>query len=143
MSNQDAPSIAHAWLDAFNSSDWQTAQAYLASDSVYEEYGTQRHVEGSQAIVDLYQAWKAAMPDVKGNVTNTYTSGDKVALEMAWDGTHTGPLVTPGGTIPASGKRQHTPGVMTLEVQAGKIRKSSNYFDMLTFLQQIGAAPAP
>jgi steroid delta-isomerase-like uncharacterized protein len=81
------------------------------------------------------------MPDVKGNVTNTYTSGDKVALEMAWDGTHTGPLVTPGGTIPASGKRQHTPGVMTLEVQAGKIRKSSNYFDMLTFLQQIGAAP--
>jgi predicted ester cyclase len=73
------------------------------------------------------------MPDVKGNVTNTYTSGDKVALEMAWDGTHTGPLVTPGGTIPASGKRQHTPGVMTLEVQAEKIRKSSNYFDMLTF----------
>lgn len=142
MSNQDALAVAHAWLDAFNSSDWEKAKAYLASDSVYEEYGTQRHIEGSDAIVQLYQAWKAAMPDVEGTVTNTYTSGSKVALELAWDGTHTGPLVTPGGTIPASGKRQHTPVIMTVEVEGGKIRKSSNYFDMLTFLQQIGAAPA-
>ena len=142
MSNQDAAGVAQGWLDAFNSSDWDKARAHLSSDSIYEEYGTQRHLQGSEAIINLYQAWKTAMPDVKGNVANTYTSGNKVALELTWEGTHTGPLVTPSGTIPASGKHQRTPGVMTLEVQGGKIQKSSNYFDMLTFLQQIGAAPA-
>ena len=95
MTNQDASAVAHAWLDAFNSSDWEKAKAYLAPNSTYEEYGTQRHIEGSDAIVELYQAWKAAMPDVKGTVTNTYTSGSKVALELAWDGTHSGPRSKP------------------------------------------------
>ena len=142
MSNQDAAGVAQAWLDAFNASDWEKTKAFLASDSVYEEHGTQRRVEGSEAIVQLYQAWKTAMPDVEGKVANTYSSGNKVALELTWEGTQTGPLETPNGTIPASGKRQVTPGVMTVEVQGGKIQKSSNYFDMLTFLRQIGAAPA-
>jgi steroid delta-isomerase-like uncharacterized protein len=142
MSNQDPSSVARAWLDAFNASDWEKTKSFLSPDSVYEEHGSQRHIEGTDAIMEVYEAWKTAMPDVKGNLTNTYTNGDKVALELTWEGTHTGALVTPAGTIPASGKRQRTPGVMTLEIQAGKIRKSSNYFDMLTFLQQIGAAPA-
>jgi steroid delta-isomerase-like uncharacterized protein len=141
MSNQDATTVARGWLDAFNASDWTKAKAHLAPNSVYEEYGTQRRIEGSDAIIELYQGWKTAMPDVKGNLTNVYSSGDKVALELTWDGTQTGPLQTPDGAIPASGKRQHTPGVMTIEVQGGRISKSSNYFDMLTFLQQIGAAP--
>jgi steroid delta-isomerase-like uncharacterized protein len=142
MSNQDATSIAKEWLEAFNRADWQRTKDYLAPNSIYDEHGTQRHIQGSEAIIATYQSWKAAMPDVQGKVINTYQSGDKVALELTWEGTHTGPLETPSGTIPASGKSQKTPGVMTLEVSNGKIQKSSNYFDMLSFLQQIGAAPA-
>ena len=85
---------------------------------------------------------KAAMPDARGNVKNALSSGNSVALEVVWEGTHTGPLMTPGGTIPPSGKHQTTPGVLVCEVEGGKIRTSRNYFDILTLLQQIGAAPA-
>jgi steroid delta-isomerase-like uncharacterized protein len=141
MSNMDARAIAEGWLDAFNKADWPKTMEYLAANSVYEEYGTQRRIEGRDAIVAAYQAWKTAMPDVQGRVTGAYTSGDKVALELVWEGTHTGPLETPAGTIPASGRSQKTPGMMTVEVVNGKIQSSGNYFDMLTFLQQIGAAP--
>lgn len=142
MSEQDNVNVARGFLDAFNASNWDGVKTALAPNSVYEELGTQRRIEGSDAIVEVYRAWKTAMPDVQGKVKNALTGGDSVALELVWEGTHTGPLATPGGTIPASGKRQNTPGMFVIEVAGGKIRNSRNYFDMLTFLQQIGAAPA-
>ena len=58
---------------------------------------------------------------------------------MTWKGTHTGPLVTAEGTIPASGKRQETPGAIFFAFEGGKIKESRQYFDAMTLLKQIGA----
>ena len=138
----DAASSAEAFLSGFNDSDWDAVRATMADNSVYEEHGTQRRIEGAGAIMDAMMAWKTAMPDVRGNIQKVATSGDSAMLEVVWEGTQTGPLETPDGTIPASGRSQRTPGVFSVDVQDGVITASRNYFDMLTFLQQIGAAPA-
>ncbi len=140
MSEQDNIKLVQGWLTAFGASDWDTVESSLASDHVYEEFGTQRRIEGSGSIVDVMRAWKVAMPDVKGNVRNVVASGDSVVMELTWEGTHTGTLVTADGEIPASGKKQVTPGAMSVEVVNGKMQSSRNYFDLMTFLQQIGAA---
>ena len=81
------------------------------------------------------------MPDAKGAVTNSLASGNTVTLEITWTGTHTGPLVSPAGTIPASGKSQTTPAAWILEFEGEKIKESRHYFDMVTLLSQIGAMP--
>ncbi len=138
----DAETVARACLDSFNRGDWTAMRSTLSADSVYDEHGTQRHVQGAEEIISLFKAWKTAMPDVAGTVRNALSSGDTVALEVTWQGTHTGPLETPNGTIAASGKKQTTPGIWSIDVKEGKVRSSRQYFDMLTFLQQIGAAPA-
>ena len=142
MPGQDVASVARAWLDAFNVADWGRVKAGLAPDSVYDEFGTQRHIVGDQAILEVFQTWKAAMPDVKAHVKHVLAEDNAAVIELTWEGTHTGPLPTPNGVIPASGKHQVTPGAMAVDVKDGKIQSCRNYFDMLTFLQQIGAAPA-
>ncbi len=129
-------------MTAFNNADWDALRATVADDSVYEEHGTQRRIEGAGAIMDVYRAWKTAMPDVHGSVQNIATNGDSAVLEVVWEGTQTGLLETLDGTIPPSGKSQRTPGAFAVSVQGGLITSSRNYFDMLTFLQQIEAAPA-
>ena len=68
-------------------------------------------------------------------------SGNKAALEVTWKGTHTGPLVTAEGTIPASGKRQETPAAFVFTFEGGKVKESRHYFDSMTLLKQIGAQP--
>ena len=133
--------IARENIDAFNAADWQRFRAPLAPDSVYNELGTQRRIQGPDQIVETLKGWKQAMPDAKGTVTNAFASGNTVALEITWEGTHTGPLVGPGGTIPASGKRQVTPAAWLLTFEGDKIKESHHYFDMMTLRQQIGAAP--
>jgi steroid delta-isomerase-like uncharacterized protein len=133
--------IAREQVDAFNSGDWELLRAGLASDSRYDELGTQRKIEGPEKIVELFKAWKAAFPDGAGTVTSAFASGDKAALEVTWKGTHTGPLTTAEGTIPASGKRQETPAAILFTFEGEKIKESRHYFDSLTLLTQIGVQP--
>ena len=83
------------------------------------------------------------MPDVKGTVTNAFASGNNAVLEVTWEGTQTGPMDGPGGTLPPSGKRQTTRAAWVFEFDGDKIKESRQYFDMLSFMQQIGAMPRP
>ena len=132
---------AREQVAAFNGGDWQGLRAGLASDSRYDELGTQRTIEGPDRIVDLFKGWKQAFPDAVGTVTSAVASGDKAALEVVWKGTHTGPLTTAAGTIPASGKTQVTPAGYFLTFAGDKIKEGHHYFDSLTLLKQIGAQP--
>ena len=74
-------------------------------------------------------------------MTSAFASGNKVALEVTWKGTHSGPLVTAEGTIPATGKRQETPAALFYAFEGNKIKESRHYFDSMTLLKQIGAQP--
>jgi steroid delta-isomerase-like uncharacterized protein len=133
--------IARKQVDAFNSGDWELLRGTLASDSRYDELGTQRKIEGPEKIVELFKVWKAAFPDGAGTVTSAVSSANKVALEVTWKGTQTGPLESAEGTIPASGKRQETPAAIFFTFEGNKIKESRHYFDSLTLLTQIGAEP--
>ncbi len=81
------------------------------------------------------------MPNVKGTVTNVCGAGNTVLIEVTWKGTHTGPLQSPSGTVPATGKEQTTRAAWILNFDGGKIKESRHYFDMLSFMQQLGLLP--
>jgi predicted ester cyclase len=64
-------------------------------------------------------------------------------LEITWQGTHNGPFTGPTGTLPPSGKHQTTPAAMIVKFQGNKAKELHHYFDMMSFLQQIGAMTTP
>ena len=141
MGEQDVIRLARNAVGAFNENDWDGFKSQLTANTVYKELGTQRSLKGPDEIVEAFKGWKQAMPDVKGNVTNSFASDNTVTLEITWNGTQTGPLVSPAGTIPPSGKSQTTPSAWIFEYEGDKIRESRNYFDLMTLLIQIGAMP--
>jgi len=142
MAEQDLIKVARGIVEAFNRSDWEACKAALTVDSVYDEVGTSRRLQGVGQIIQVLQGWKGAMPDVKGTVTNALATGNTAVLEVTWQGTHTGPLPSPRGTLPATGKQQTTRSGWVLNVDGGKIKESRHYFDMLSFMQQLGALPS-
>ena len=137
----DLTNIARGVVEAFNASDWEGTKALMTPDYVYNEVGTGRRIQGPEEVVAALKGWKEAMPDVTGTVTNVLVSGNTVTLQVTWEGTQTGPLEGPMGTIPASGKRQVTPGAWIFTFEGEKIKESHHYFDMLSLLAQIGAIP--
>ena len=142
MAEQDLINVARGLVDAFNRSDWDWCRAALTADSLYDEVGTSRRLQGVAQIIDCLQGWKEAMPDVKGTVTNTVATGNTAVLEVTWHGTHTGPLAGPSGSLPATGKQQTTRSGWMLNFDGGRIKESRHYFDTLSMMQQLGALPS-
>jgi len=142
MAEQDLIKVARGLVDAFNRSDWEGCKAALTADSLYDEVGTSRRFQGVGQIIQGLQGWKGAMPDVKGTVTNAFATGNTAVLEVTWHGTHTGPLPSPSGTLAATGKQQTTRSGWLLNFDGGRIKESRHYFDMLSFMQQLGALPS-
>jgi steroid delta-isomerase-like uncharacterized protein len=138
---QELIKLASENVEAWSKGDWSLLRAPFLSDVLYSEIGTQRVFRGVDELVGSYKSWKETAPDGIGRVTNALVSGDTVILEVIWSGTQTGPLVGPGGTIPATGKAWSVPACQVMVFKNGKIAEFRHYFDMLTMLQQLGISP--
>jgi steroid delta-isomerase-like uncharacterized protein len=134
--------IVKASITAYNDKDWSKAKETLAADAVYDEKGTHRRIQGAGEIIEAWQGWAKAFPDSKATIVREFASGDTAVLELVWKGVHTGPLETPTGIIPASNKPVEIPACQVVQVEGGKIKSGSHYFDLLTMLTQIGATSA-
>jgi steroid delta-isomerase-like uncharacterized protein len=133
---------AKATIEAFNAQDWDKLRALYAPDMVYDEKATNRRIQGPEQIIEGLQVWVTAFPEVKGTIVRELEVGDVAVLELVWKGTHTGPLQTPSGTIPASNRAVELPACEVFRVEGEKLKSATNYFDLLTLLTQIGAAGA-
>jgi len=135
----DVIEIVKASITAYNAKNWSKAKDTLAADAVYDEKGTHRRIQGAGEIIEAWQGWAKAIPDSKATFVREFASGDTAVFELVWKGVHTGPLQTPTGTIPASNKPIEVPACQVVQVEGGKVKRVSHYFDMLTLLTQIGA----
>ncbi|MDH3606750.1 MAG: ester cyclase [Acidimicrobiia bacterium] len=132
----DLKSHADAVLDAFNTGDLDRYME-LVGNSVYSELATGRTVSGDDLRAAL-AGWKTAFPDATGTVTNTVEVGDTIVQEVTWTGTHTGPMMTPEGEIPATGAHQTTPAVMVSEYEGDQLKATRHYFDLMGLMAQLG-----
>lgn len=130
-------------IAVFDRSDWDGVRALVAPDVVYEETGSGRVIEGVETVIAALQAWKEALPDATGEVKRVLVDGDTTVLEIVWRGTHTGPLATPTGPLPASGGTIETWATMWQRWDGDRIVHESHHLDMLAMLAQMGALPAP
>ena len=134
--------VAKNGVEKFNAGDWSGLRSTLTSDTVEDEFATQRRLEGPEAMAAAAEGWKRAFPDAHGTVRNAMASGNTAILEITWQGTQTGDLVGPQGTIPASGRQVSLPAIWVAEVEGDKTKAVRHYFDLMTLLAQIGAVPA-
>ncbi len=138
MADQDIINLVREQIDAQNAQDDNRLGATVTDDYVYNEFGTQRRVQGRQAWVELWQGWRQAFPDVKGTIQNVFVSGNQAVAEVTWDGTLQGDFVGPGGTISANGKRMQDLRVAFVYTAEGaKLKEVNVYFDIAALIQQI------
>jgi steroid delta-isomerase-like uncharacterized protein len=85
------------------------------------------------------QGFKQAFPDMVIEHNNILGDGSQVAVEFTAKGTHTGPLQTPAGEIPASGKKVALNVIEVYEWDNDRFTKMANYQDSASLMRQIGA----
>ena len=99
-------------------------------------------MEGLGAFVAYLGAFRAAMPDARIEGKTFVEQGETVAVEGIYSGTHTGPLASPQGAIPPTGKHLALPYLELFRIRGGKITEHRVYYDQMAFLGQLGLLPA-
>ncbi len=125
---------AMAWSSAENN-DPERVLALFADDCVFEGVTFGVVVRGKEELRSFVNGAFAAVTDFKYQLTNRFAASQWAAIEWVMSGTKKGDF--PG--MPATGKRfSSVRGCSILELEAGKIRRQSDYWDAATFMKQVG-----
>jgi steroid delta-isomerase-like uncharacterized protein len=138
----DARQVGADFVAAFNDHDESRIRELNAENTVFEAPGDVR-VEGREAATQYAMAWLNAFPDARLTVKNELASGDWVAQEFTFEGTHEGTLSGPAGEIPATHKRLNGRGVQIFQVEGDTVVDTRLYFDQVQVLTQLGLMPEP
>jgi steroid delta-isomerase-like uncharacterized protein len=133
---------AKAPVLAFNDKNWDAVKASVAPNFIYEEVASQRRVQGVDEAIAIWKGWATAFPDARATIHRALLSNESVVLELTWEGTHQGPLQTPQGAVPPTGRRIDVQACVVMDMRGDKAVLQRHYFDMATLLHQLSGTPA-
>jgi steroid delta-isomerase-like uncharacterized protein len=139
MATSGVERVLNDWATAWSSHDTEKVLSLFTDDCVYEDvtFGAINH--GKKELRAFADGVFAGVPDFKVELTARFVAGPQAGMEWVMSGTHKGDF--PG--MPATGKRFSIRGVTILELQAGKIRRNSDYWDAANVMRQVGLLPSP
>lgn len=97
-------------------------------------------LRGTDQVLAWYGVFVRAFPDIKHEVRGTVQEADTCVLQARATGTHTGPLASPAGDIPPTGKPFVLDYVNVARFADGQITSETYYWDNQSFLSQLGLA---
>jgi len=124
--------VVDAYIRAWNQHDTIALDTLLAADAIHEDVAQNFRGKGPKAVITFMRGVAAAEPDYKWTVTNTVEDGKSIALEWTWTSTYTGPDPT-GKRV--TNKRMSGRGMSLAEIDNGKIKSFTDYYDMASFFR--------
>ncbi len=141
LTAQDNATVARAHYDAFNRRDNAKSLSLVTEDVKWMNIPFNVNYAGHKGYREFLNNWTTAMPDCKVEIVNVVGSEEWTVVEFIGRGTHTGPLVGPQTTIPATQKKLDMKFCELLRIKDGQIAEAHLYFDAATLLRQFGLLP--
>ena len=136
---QNESLVVDRTYETWNSGDVSGLQELYAADADVAIPGAT--VRGRDQVGALWGAFISAFPDGQLTELLRLDCGTYIVSENNLSGTHTAPLVTPQGEVPATGNHVSVDGVSIFKIENGEIKSEHLYFDQVTFLSQLGLMP--
>lgn len=126
--------VLQQWATAWTSHDVEAVSRLFTEDCVYEDVPTGTVNRGKEALRAFAQFFLTVAPDFGVELSGHFENTRWAAGEWTMSGTQKGDMPN----LPATGKAFSIRGATILEVESGKIRRCSDYWDMAAFLKQLG-----
>ncbi len=137
-SSKDAEAVARRYFEAIDARELEAAVGMWA-DGGREFVRGQADVLAPDGVREFIGSLLEAMPDMKMEVAQTTTEGDRCAVQWAITGTFAGPGSMNG--VQPTGRPLQLEGCDVLTVRDGKIQANDAFTDGLTVARQIGLMP--
>jgi steroid delta-isomerase-like uncharacterized protein len=123
------------YCETWNTHDVGKMLSYFTDDCVYENLARQQTYRGKSEVQAWAKASFEAIPDFKLEVRSLFVSGDWLACEWVMTGTPVGGIPN----LPAIPGSFSVRGSTIVQLKNGKISRNTDYWDIATFMGQIGA----
>ena len=134
----DTESVIKDSFAAGNSHDIDKVISFFTNDCVYEDVAIGRVNRGKEELKAFFKEMFVWSPDAKIELKSVFSAGDWAASEWVMTGTHAGD--TP--ELPATGKSFSVRGTSIIQMRNGKLSRQSDYWNLMSFLQQVGLIPS-
>src|SRR5450755_4076104 len=121
--------VIQTLFDTFNEREFDRAAALVTEDFELEDLAFGMTLRGPAGLAQWFQGFVTAGPDAKAQLLRTMTTGEWVASEHIGRFTHTGPLVSPAGEIPPTGRSVEVRIAEVYQIKNGKIALLRAYYD--------------
>jgi steroid delta-isomerase-like uncharacterized protein len=138
----DARTLAEKHYEGFNTANLELAGS-IHSDDVELRVPGAGAMTGAAAWTEYTGPFLSGFPGAKIHADNYIESGDTIVVEGHFSGENTGPLMTPMGELPATGKSIDLPFADIFRVKDGKVVSHHVYYDQADFMTQLGLMPTP
>jgi steroid delta-isomerase-like uncharacterized protein len=131
--------VVDAMFKAVDARDYGAIEDLLTEQCEFAAPGVRS--TGRQTVIAFMTPFLNAFPDLTHEVVSYVEDGDQVAFELHIRGTHTAPMVSPQGEIPATGKPVDFHSCDMVHLEDGRIASYHVYFDQMDFMAQLGLLP--
>jgi steroid delta-isomerase-like uncharacterized protein len=138
MSDTSVRELVLRFYEAFNEGDVSAALSAFSDDLEISDpaIGT---VRGVVPFRDYLESFNRAVPDRQIITERLDEAADAVFVEGHFVGTHTGPVIGPGGaTIQPTGASIRLRFVNVWRADGGVMKSHHSYYDQLDLLTQLG-----
>lgn len=126
--------VLDQWAKAWSSHDIDRVLQLFTENCVYEDVPTGAVNTGKDALRLFAQFFLSVAPDFHVELSTRFVSDKWAVGEWTMSGTQKGDMPN----LPATSERFSIRGASVLELENGKIRRCSDYWDMAAFLRQLG-----
>jgi steroid delta-isomerase-like uncharacterized protein len=138
---EDSAGTIRKLFDAFNAKDYDGIEALAAEDFELTDMASGEKFSGPEGARRNAEGWLVPFGDAQIEVLNVMAAGDWAIAEAVGRGTHTGPMQTPMGEVPPTGKKMELPFCSLVRVRDGKIVEGRDYYDGMAVASQLGLMP--
>lgn len=139
MSAENKAIMQRYFEEAWNKGNLSVLDEIVSPDYVNHNPPVPGLPPGPEGLKPVFQAGRAAFPDLHYTIEEQIADGDKVVTRWTSRGTHRGELMG----IPATGKQVNITGIHIARIVGGKIVEHWRQSDDLGMLQQLGVVPSP
>jgi steroid delta-isomerase-like uncharacterized protein len=137
----DAAVVAERWFQAADKQDTEALPGLVAGDCIMTAPGGVT-LQGAEQIAQWMTVFYTAFPNISHPIDRIVPAGDTVTVELRAVGTHSGPLASAAGEVPATGRDISLRVANLLTVNGdGRVTAVHVYFDQMEMLEQLGLLP--
>ena len=139
MSEENKKIVRRWFEEVWNRGSESAIEEMLDAEGVAHGLGdSEQDVKGPAEFKPFVANIRGALPDTRIVIDDIFADGDRVAVRVTLQGTHTGN----GLGLAPTGRSVRIQGIVIVRMQDGRIKEGWNSYDQLGLLRQLGALPA-